>query len=150
MKLTPKQQLFVEEYLIDFNATQAAIRAGYSENTAYSQGPRLLDNVEIQMEIEKGKQKTLKKLEITREDILKKAYNIPLLYSQMLELAQRDDLEPDEELKLLRLSSLVKGSDFNKSLEIINKMLGYNEADRVDVTSGGEKITINFNTKKDD
>ena len=150
MKLNPKQELFVKEYLIDFNATQAALRAGYSPKTAYSQGPRLLDNVEIQREIEKGKQKTLKKLEITREDILKKAYNIPLLYSQMLELAQRDDLEPDEELKLLRLSSLVKGSDFNKSLEIINKMLGYNEADRVDVTSGGEKITINFNTKKDD
>jgi phage terminase small subunit len=150
MKLNPKQELFVKEYLIDFNATQAALRAGYSPKTAYSQGPRLLDNVEIQREIEKGKLKTLKKLEITREDILKKAYNIPLLYSQMLELAQRDDLEPDEELKLLRLSSLVKGSDFNKSLEILNKMLGYNEADRVDVTSGGEKITINFNTKKDD
>ena len=34
LKLTPKQQLFVEEYLIDLNATQAAIRAGYSKKTA--------------------------------------------------------------------------------------------------------------------
>lgn len=46
-ELTEKQQRFVEEYMIDLNATQAAIRAGYSEKTAYSQGQRLLKNVEI-------------------------------------------------------------------------------------------------------
>lgn len=45
--LKPMQQRFVDEYLIDLNATQAAIRAGYSEKTAYSQGQRLLKNVEI-------------------------------------------------------------------------------------------------------
>lgn len=42
-----RQKMFVEEYLKDMNATQAAIRAGYSEKTAYSQGQRLLKNVEI-------------------------------------------------------------------------------------------------------
>lgn len=47
MALTGKQQRFVEEYLVDLNATQAAIRAGYSEKTAYSQGQRLLKNVEV-------------------------------------------------------------------------------------------------------
>lgn len=46
--MTPKQQRFIDEYLIDLNATQAAIRAGYSEKTAYSMGSRLLKNVEIQ------------------------------------------------------------------------------------------------------
>lgn len=45
--LTAKQQAFVDEYLIDRNATQAAIRAGYSAKTAYSQGQRLLKNVEV-------------------------------------------------------------------------------------------------------
>lgn len=47
MALNPQQQRFVEEYLVDLNATQAAIRAGYSEDTAGSQGGRLLKNVEI-------------------------------------------------------------------------------------------------------
>lgn len=47
MTLTNKQARFVEEYLRDFNATQAAIRVGYSEKTAYSQGSRLLKNVEV-------------------------------------------------------------------------------------------------------
>src|SRR6185437_13526322 len=45
--LSPKQRKFVDEYLIDLNATQAAIRAGYSEKTAGQQGERLLKKVEI-------------------------------------------------------------------------------------------------------
>ena len=45
--LTPKQELFCLEYIKDFNATQAAIRAGYSKRTANEQGTRLLVNVSI-------------------------------------------------------------------------------------------------------
>ena len=46
-ELTPKQRLFVEEFLVDLNATKAAARAGYSPKTARSQGQRLLTNVDI-------------------------------------------------------------------------------------------------------
>lgn len=46
-KLTDKQQAFVLEYIKDKNATRAAKAAGYSESTAYSQGQRLLKNVEV-------------------------------------------------------------------------------------------------------
>ena len=49
--MTPKQKLFIAEYLVDFNATQAAIRAGYSPKTSYSHGQRLLKNVEIAEDI---------------------------------------------------------------------------------------------------
>jgi len=45
--MNPKQERFVTEYLVDLNATQAAKRAGYSEDTAYSQGQRLLKHPEI-------------------------------------------------------------------------------------------------------
>lgn len=48
-----KQKAFIEEYLKDLNATQAAIRAGYSKKTARSQGQRLLTKVDIQKEIKK-------------------------------------------------------------------------------------------------
>ncbi|CAM3778168.1 terminase small subunit [Litorimonas haliclonae] len=68
-KLTPKQKLFVAEYLIDLNATQAAIRAGYSEKTAYSQGQRLLKNVEIQNSLAIAKEKRADRLEITADRI---------------------------------------------------------------------------------
>ncbi|EKN6369225.1 terminase small subunit [Yersinia enterocolitica] len=50
-KLTDKQELFAREYLKDLNATQAAIRAGYSEKTAQVQSSRLLSNVMVQQRV---------------------------------------------------------------------------------------------------
>ena len=50
--LNDKQQRFADEYLIDLNATQAAIRAGYNKKSAYSQGQRLLKNDEVKSYIE--------------------------------------------------------------------------------------------------
>lgn len=52
-RLSTKRRVFVEEYLKCWNATEAAKRAGYSERTAHSQGPRLLDNVEVQAYIQR-------------------------------------------------------------------------------------------------
>jgi len=52
VQLTVKQQRFVSEYLKDCNATQAALRAGYSEKSAYSIGQRLLKNVEVKLAVE--------------------------------------------------------------------------------------------------
>ncbi len=53
--MTPKQARFVDQYLIDLNATQAAIRAGYSERTANEQGAQLLKKPEIMAAIDAGK-----------------------------------------------------------------------------------------------
>ena len=53
--LNPKQQRFVEEYLVDLNGTQAAIRAGYSAHTANEQAARLLANVSVRSAIARGK-----------------------------------------------------------------------------------------------
>ena len=69
-KLTPRQTRFVEEYLIDLNATQAAIRAGYSEKTARSQAQRLLTNVDIIEAIEKAKAERSRRTEITQDRVL--------------------------------------------------------------------------------
>src|SRR4051812_27986220 len=69
--LTPKQQRFVEEYLIDLNATQAAIRSGYSPKTACEQGSRLLANVKVQSAIAEGRKKLAEKAGISTERVLK-------------------------------------------------------------------------------
>ena len=50
--MNAKQKKFADEYLIDCNATQAAIRAGYNEKTAYSQGQRMLKNLEVKAYID--------------------------------------------------------------------------------------------------
>jgi len=70
MSLTPKQQQFVAEYLVDLNATQAAIRCGYAEPTANREGSRLLSNVDIAAEIAKRTSAHAKKLDITAEKVL--------------------------------------------------------------------------------
>jgi len=60
MDLSEKQKRFCEEYTVDFNGLQAAIRAGYSEKTANQQASRLLTKVNIQQYI-KGLQEKLSK-----------------------------------------------------------------------------------------
>ncbi len=68
--LNAKQARFVQEYLIDLNATQAAIRAGYSAKTATVQASRLLTNVNVQSELSKKQSKIADRFEITQERIV--------------------------------------------------------------------------------
>lgn len=69
-KLTPKQQRFVEEYLVDLNATQAAIRAGYSPKTAGQIGERLLKKVEIQQALAERMKARQERTEISQDRVL--------------------------------------------------------------------------------
>ncbi len=71
MSLTPKQERFVAEYLIDLNATQAAIRAGYSEKTAGQVGFENLKKPEIAEAIAAKAGKTAEKLDLSAERVLK-------------------------------------------------------------------------------
>ena len=75
-KLTPKQERFVQEYLLDLNATQAAIRAGYSGKTANEQGSRLLANVSVSEAIRRAMQERSKRTEITQDDVLRRWWEL--------------------------------------------------------------------------
>jgi phage terminase small subunit len=68
--LTDKQRRFVQEYLIDLNATQAAIRAGYSEKTAYSIGQENLNKPVVKSAIEEAQKTVAERLGITAERVL--------------------------------------------------------------------------------
>lgn len=68
--MTAKQETFIREYLIDFNSTQAAIRAGYSPKTAYSIGQRLLKNVEVSQAISQAMAEREQRTEITSDFVL--------------------------------------------------------------------------------
>lgn len=70
-ELTPKQEMFIAEYLIDLNGTRAAIASGYSAKTAESQASRLLSNVKVAAVIAERQEKRLAKLEITAERVLR-------------------------------------------------------------------------------
>lgn len=68
-KLTAKQQSFVQEYVVDKNATQAAIRAGYSEKTAQEQSSRLLSNVMVKKAVDELLNKNAERCAVTVESL---------------------------------------------------------------------------------
>ena len=69
--LTYRQQLFCTELLVDFNATAAAVRAGYSPHTAPQQGSRLLRHAHIQEEIQRQIDARSARVEVTQDDVLR-------------------------------------------------------------------------------
>jgi phage terminase small subunit len=71
-ELNPKQRRFVDEYLVDLNAKQAAIRAGYSPKTAESQGSRLLSHAKVSEAIQHGQAQIANKYEVTQEYVIEK------------------------------------------------------------------------------
>lgn len=86
-----RQIRFVEEYIKDLNATQAAIRAGYSKKTARSQGARLLTNVDIQNAIQEAKSERQERAKIDADYVLKR----------LVEIDQMDVLDiMDDQMKI--------------------------------------------------
>lgn len=79
MALTPKQQRFVAEYLVDLNATQAAIRCGYSAKTAKQQGSRLLTNADIAAAVAAGKGQQLETADLSAARVLEELRRLAFL-----------------------------------------------------------------------
>jgi phage terminase small subunit len=71
-----KQDAFVREYLVDLNATQAALRAGYSSSSAASQGARLLKNAKVRDAIDAAKRAQQERVEITADTVLRELLRI--------------------------------------------------------------------------
>lgn len=78
-KLTDRQARFVDEYLVDLNATQAAIRAGYSERTANEQASRLLANVNVQALVQDRSKAREARTQINADYVLQRLVQIDQL-----------------------------------------------------------------------
>jgi len=85
-KLTAKQLAFCREYVKDRNATQAAIRSGYSKKTAYSQGERLLRNVEVAKLMTLKEKSLAEKAGVKAENVITEYKDIA--FSNFLELLE--------------------------------------------------------------
>lgn len=92
MALTPKMTLFCEEYLVDLNATQAAIRAGYSAKTASEQGARLLANVRVAAHVADLMAERSKRTQITADRVLRE-YEI-IAFGTLDDVAPWDEQGP--------------------------------------------------------
>jgi phage terminase small subunit len=74
--MTPKQRRFVDEYLVDLVATQAALRAGYSPRSAYSQGERLLKKAEVAEAIRVAEEERKERTKVTQDMVIKELARI--------------------------------------------------------------------------
>lgn len=131
--LTPKQKLFVEAYLSNgMNATEACRQAGYKGNTKTLTvvGCDNLAKPSIKEYIDKEKAKTSKKLNITREDLLKRHLKV---------LNYVDDIIARNEADAPFLNA------YNKTMDSVSKMLGLNEPDKLELSGQIQnKMVVDF------
>lgn len=135
--MSPKRIKFINDYFSNgFNATQAAISAGFSEKTAYSAGQRLLKNVEVAGKIAEIQEEERKKAEISREEVLSVLAsiiraNVPDFVGSDGKLKSLDSLSGKdkkaiESIKIGRKGVLtLKLSSKLQAVNIVNRMLGY-------------------------
>lgn len=157
-KLTQKQRIFCERYILHWNATQAAKEAGYSEDTAGAIGHENLKKPEIQAyiaEIQKDLEKVagVSRLRIIQEHLNIVNTSIAHLHNTWVERKEFDKLTPEQKAAISELSYQtrkemdystdsdgtpvqvdyvkIKLYDRQKSMDALSKILGYNEAEKV-------------------
>lgn len=137
MALTKKQKLFVDEYLVDLNATQAAIRAGYSEKAAHDIGSENLRKPNIEKEIQKRMADRERRTEITQDRVLQElakigfadVTNFVTIEHDCVKIRATADMPSD---KIGAIAGIKEGAngieiklnDKGKALELIGRHLG--------------------------
>ncbi len=118
--MTDKQKKFVEEYLIDLNATQAAIRAGYSPTTAGSIGQENLTKPEISKAISKALAERSKRTGVTQDRVVRELAKIAFL--DMTQVVDdhgriRDDATPEDRACIESIKYKSSSGDQGESVE---------------------------------
>lgn len=154
-KLTPKQALFVQEYLIDLNATQAAIRSGYSEKTAHRIGQENIHKPIIKAAIADAQDARAARTMITQDRILHESARIafadPAAYvDENGKIKKLSALTPDQRAAIKSIKHLADGSielQFWDKLGAIEKLMknqGLYEKDNAQLSGGPPEIQVSF------
>lgn len=141
--MTPKQKLFIEEYLVDLNATQAAIRAGYSPKTAYRIGAELLQKTSVSAGIQEALAERERRTEVTADMVIRELARIAFadirtLYREDGSMKLPHELDDDAAATLAGVDTYEETSggavtgytrksrrwDKAKALELLGKHLG--------------------------
>lgn len=137
-KLTSKQRRFVAEYLVDLNATQAAIRAGYSEKRASEIGYQLLQKTTVQAAIQAAMADREERTGVTQDWVVQELYKIAhadrggiakVVGGVRVVLTDTDDLDAEQRAALVGVEETKFGikvttCDKLKALELLGRHLG--------------------------
>lgn len=127
MALTDKQRRFVDEYLVDLNATQAAIRAGYSQKTARQIGDENLSKPDIAEAVQEAQVTRAKRTEITQDEVINDLRELrdicmgrkPIRITEVIKNAQAGTAESVE----VDVNAF-EPTAANKALELLGKHIG--------------------------
>ena len=156
-KLTDKQKKFIDEYLVDLNATQAAIRAGYKEKAAYRTGAENLRKPQIQEEIQKRMEERQKRTEITQDMVLQelaaiafaRATDYVSVMGGMVQVKDTDQLSDSQIAAIAGIKETQNGIEVKlgskeKTLELLGRHLGMWN-DKLDVAGDMDmKIVVDY------
>jgi phage terminase small subunit len=148
--LTPRQQRFVAEFLVDLNATRAAQAAGYSAKTARQAGSRLLTNVDVSAAVAAGQAVHLDRLALTKQRVLQEyariafldprrfwqktvvtriAFGVPLLET-VVQLKDVTELDDDDAAALASFEAVIKnGAAGDGVTDVVHKIKFWNKLD---------------------
>lgn len=167
LKLTPKQRLFVQEYLIDLNAKQASIRAGYSPANAEFQGHQLINNPKVKQAIELAMYEREQRTKVTQDRVIQELAKIAFInptdvvnsYDASLHNgAAREDTAAISSIRVRRIPSKngmgiereIKLNDKIRALDLLGKHLGLFN-DKLNITADAVvRIVDDLSDSKDD
>lgn len=148
MALNSKQKQFYKEWLIDANATQSAIRAGYSKKTAYSQGQRLLKNVEGQEYLAELMAEKDSQLIASQDEVLKYLTSVMRGESQSAEIVVEGTGDGCSKARTVLKKPSEK--DKLKAAELLGKRYGL-YTDKVELDTDMElNITVDYGDGDED
>ncbi len=176
MKLTAKQEKFCYEYCIDFNATQAAIRSGYKEDSAYAIGAENLRKPQIQNRIKEMQDNLAVTAGISALRVIKEHEKIAFssiahLHNTWIDRVELELLTEDQKACIKSISTKIMKKnvgtkdnpdivdveyvkielyDKQKSLDSINKMLGFDAPSKTEITGkdGSPLVPISRDTAR--
>ena len=143
MKLTAKQIRFVDEYMVDFNATQAAIRAGYKAKTAHVIGAENLRKPKIAEEIARRQKDLQKRTEVTQDRVVKELARVAFADASVVCVTDFDKLTEDQRaaiqgIKPTNFGWEIKLCDKIKALELLGRHIGmFNDKISLSGADGG-------------
>ncbi|WP_054074759.1 terminase small subunit [Comamonas testosteroni] len=150
MALTPKQERFVAEYLIDLNATQAAIRAGYSAKTAGQIGEQNLKKLDIAAAVKSAMEKRASRNDVTQDEVISGLRELrdmamgkkPMRVTEILRVSGKPPKTIELDVKVFEAAA-AKGA-----LELLGKHIGmFKEKVELTGANGGPVETVSRVTR---
>lgn len=154
VKLTEKQKRFVQEYLVDLNATAAAKRAGYSEKSASRIAVELLNKTQVSAEIQKQQAERQKRTEITQEKVLQELAAIAFAngydFAQVIKpgvvrVIPTEEIPQDKRKAVASIKETANGTEIKtydkvRALELLGKHLGIFDSNNNTITEQENNI----------